>query len=586
MLSQNYRKSFLLAIKTIEESRENRESVSSTQGSVVLLDLSEDKGAARLWASNRFPGSEIKTLDKSDLRRGSKREILDRIRALKPDTFAFFTSDLDLQSVRSAMILFSALAGARRIVLEDHAGRHISRSRLSAVLIEGPRFALELAVGFGLIIPLSLVLTVLLRILLPFREMARASNKSEAGSQSRMALHIRATLVSSTAGGMASHIQGFASGAKVSGHRLIFLSVGKDLNEPSTYEDETRFLIKPSPAVSATRGLFELWNNLLFTFKTLLLIQRGRISVDKIDFIYQRYSRFNWTGVVLSLVTGLPLALEYNGSEVWISRRWNPISQLWLLKRFERLNHVSADKIFVVSEVERRNLVRAGIDAKKIVVNPNGVDADLFRPGRGGGRVRQSLGVEGKIVVGFIGTFGPWHGAPTLAEAATKTSKAAGCHFLFIGDGNQRNLAESIIESGGAAPRTTFTGRVPHAEAPDYLDACDILVSPHVESVDGTEFFGSPTKLFEYMAAARPIVASRLGQIADIIVDGENGLLVEPGDTNALARAIERLAKDEALRARLGEAARRTVIERYTWKHNAARVFDEMVGSRQQAVGS
>ena len=217
-----------------------------------------------------------------------------------------------------------------------------------------------------------------------------------------------------------------------------------------------------------------------------------------------------------------------------------------------------------------------GLMLEKIIVNPNGVDTDLFRPGRGGGRVRQSLGVEGKIVVGFIGTFGPWHGAPILAEAATKTSKAAGCHFLFIGDGNQRNLAESIIEGGGAASRTTFTGRIPHAEAPDYLDACDILVSPHVESVDGSEFFGSPTKLFEYMAAARPIVASRLGQIADIIVDGENGLLVEPGDSDALARAIERLARDEALRARLGEAARRTVIERYTWRHNAARVFDTM----------
>ena len=237
--------------------------------SVVLLDLSEDKGAARLWASNRFPGSEIKTIDKSDLRRGSKRETLDRIRALKPDTFAFFTSDLNLQSVRSAMILFSALAGARRIVLEDHAGRRISRSRLSAVLIEGPRFALELALGFGLIIPLSWLLTVLLRIMLPFREMARASKKSEAGSKSRMALHVRATLVSSTAGGMASHIQGFASGAKASGHQLTFLSVGNGSKESSTYEDETCFLIKPSPAVSATRGLFELWNNLLFTFNDL-----------------------------------------------------------------------------------------------------------------------------------------------------------------------------------------------------------------------------------------------------------------------------------------------------------------------------
>ncbi|HJQ70095.1 MAG TPA: glycosyltransferase family 4 protein [Blastocatellia bacterium] len=557
-------------------STEKRDSVSdtqhsalSTQHSVVLLDLSEDKSAAQLWASNRFPGSTIKTLDKADLRRGSKREVLARVRALKPDTVALFTSDINLQSVRSAMILFLAFAGARRIVLEDRAGRGLSRSRFSAVIIEGPRLALDLTLGFGLLIPLSWLLTVLLRMMLPFREIARASKRRAAESRSRVALHVRATLVSNTAGGMASHIQGFATGAKAAGHRLAFLTVGDCVSEPC-------FQIKPSTAASATRALFELWNNLSFTFKSLLLIEGGRIAADTIDFIYQRYSRFNWTGVALSLATGLPLALEYNGSEVWISRRWNAVSQLWLLKRFERLNQIAADRIFVVSEVERRNLIRAGVDAGKVIVNPNGVDADLFRPGRGGARVRHSLGLEGRIVVGFIGTFGPWHGAPILAEAAAKTDKAAGCHFLFIGDGNQRILTESIIEGGGAAARTTFTGRIPHAEAPDYLDACEILVSPHVESVDGSEFFGSPTKLFEYMASARPIVASRLGQIADIIVDGENGLLVEPGDSDAMARAIERLAKDEALRARLGEAARRTVIERYTWEHNAARVFDAM----------
>ncbi len=507
-----------------------------------------------------------------------KREALDRIRSLKPDTFALFTYDLNLQSAPSAMILFLALAGARRIILEDHAGRHISRSRFSAVMLEGPRFAFELALGYGLIIPLSWLLTALLRMMLAFRETARASKKRVAGPKSSRALHIRATLVSATAGGMTTHVKGFASGAAAAGHQLTFLSVGTGLNEPSTYENEAGFLIKPSPALSATRAIFEIWNNLFFTFNSLLLIERGRIAPDKIDFIYQRYSRFNWTGVVLSIVTGLPLALEYNGSEVWISRRWNSIGQLWLLKRFERLNQIAADKIFVVSEVERRNLVRVGVDAGKIIVNPNGVDTDLFRPGRGGDRIRQSLGIEGKIVVGFIGTFGPWHGAPILAEAVTKTSKAAGCHFLFIGDGNQRNLTELIIERGGAAAKVTFTGRKPHAEAPDYLDACDILASPHVESVDGSEFFGSPTKLFEYMAAARPIVASRLGQIADIITDGENGLLVEPGDSAALARAIERLAGDESLRTRLGAGARRTVIERYTWKHNADRVFDAMTG--------
>ena len=559
-----------------QDSREPAQAVRRTQHSVVLLDLSEDKDAARLWASNRFPGSEIKTLSKADLKRGSKREVLDRIRALKPDTFALFTFDLNLQSAPSAMILFLALAGARRIVFEDRAGRRLSRSRFGAVMVEGPRFAFELALGYGLIIPLSWLLTVLLRVMLAFRETARASKERAAGSKSHNALHIRATLVSSTAGGMASHIKGFASGARASGHRLTFISAGSSSDECSEHEGATCFLIKPSPAVSATRALFELWNNLMFTFNSLLLIGRGLVEPGKIDFIYQRYSRFNWTGVVLSIVTGLPLALEYNGSEVWISRRWNSVGQLWLLKRFERLNQVAADKIFVVSEVERRNLVRAGVDAGKIIVNPNGVDTDLFRPGRGGDRVRRALGVEGKIVAGFIGTFGPWHGAPVLAEAATMTSKAAGCHFLFIGDGNQRILTESIIERGGASARTTFTGRIPHAEAPDYLDACDILVSPHVESVDGSEFFGSPTKLFEYMAAARPIVASRLGQIADIITDGENGLLVEPGDANALALAIERLAADESLRERLGAGARRAVIERYTWKHNADRVFDAM----------
>ena len=96
-------------------------------------------------------------------------------------------------------------------------------------------------------------------------------------------------------------------------------------------------------------------------------------------------------------------------------------------------------------------------------------------------------------------------------------------------------------------------------------------------STDGSEFFGSPTKLFEYLAMGKGIVASRLGQVGEVIIDGENGLLVEPGDADGLARAIERLAVDGELRSRLGAAARKTAIERYTWRHNAARVFDAIL---------
>jgi len=293
-----------------------------------------------------------------------------------------------------------------------------------------------------------------------------------------------------------------------------------------------------------------------------------------VDFIYQRYSRFNFTGVMLSLVTGLPLALEFNGSEVWVSRHWDPIGQFRLLKRFEEINLRSADVIFVVSEIARRDLIAQGAD--RVVFNPNGVDTEKFQPGCGGSDVRRALGIEHEIVVGFVGTFGPWHGAPVLAEAAGLVTENVPCHFLFVGDGDERAAAERIIEAGPQRVRATFTGRISHHQVAAYLDACDILVSPHVESADGSSFFGSPTKLFEYMAMARPIVASRLGQIADVIQDRENGLLVDPGDVKALAQAIELLAADKSLGARLGAAARQTVAGRYTWQHNAARVFGHL----------
>ena len=105
-------------------------------------------------------------------------------------------------------------------------------------------------------------------------------------------------------------------------------------------------------------------------------------------------------------------------------------------------------------------------------------------------------------------------------------------------------------------------------------DACDFLLSPHVPLEDGSDFFGSPTKLFEYMAMGKAIVASRLGQIGEVLSDEETALLVEPGNVPQLAEAIVRMANSAELRQRLGAAARMAAIERHTWKRNAQRVID------------
>src|SRR6185503_3084025 len=155
------------------------------------------------------------------------------------------------------------------------------------------------------------------------------------------------------------------------------------------------------------------------------------------------------------------------------------------------------------------------------------------------------------------------HGVLVLAEAIAQLPEEANCHFLLIGEGSLKPNVEKIVRERGSASRVTFTGRLSHRQVPAYLDACDILVSPHVPMEDGSDFFGSPTKLFEYMAMAKPIVASRLGQIADVLENGRNGCLIEPGNVDELVAAILRLSSNESERERLGEQARQDAIANY-----------------------
>jgi glycosyltransferase involved in cell wall biosynthesis len=161
-----------------------------------------------------------------------------------------------------------------------------------------------------------------------------------------------------------------------------------------------------------------------------------------------------------------------------------------------------------------------------------------------------------------------------LAEAIAHIPLDARTRFLLIGDGRLRPETERIVREAGREKDVIFAGQVEHERVPALLDACDVLVSPHVPLADGSDFFGSPTKLFEYMAMGKGIVASRLGQIGDVLKHEETALLVEPGDVRALAEAIMRLANSRDLRERLGSAAREEAIARFTWRHNARRVLE------------
>tara|TARA_B100000809_G_scaffold263890_1_gene318267 strand:+ start:3606 stop:5117 length:1512 start_codon:yes stop_codon:yes gene_type:complete len=295
--------------------------------------------------------------------------------------------------------------------------------------------------------------------------------------------------------------------------------------------------------------------------------------------IYQRSSLGNFFGIYLRRKYNLPLILEFNGSELWVSKNWNDKKIFFfdLLNKIEELNLKFADKIIVVSEVLKSDLIGKGFKCDKILVNPNGVDTSIYRPNCGGVEVRKKLGLTNENVVGFIGTFGVWHGAIVMAKAIVDYCSKfpeANTKFLLIGEGNDLPEVKKIINNSNIQEKVIFTGRIDQSDGPAYLDACDLLLSPHIPNPDGSDFFGSPTKLFEYMAMEKPIIASRLNQIGDILEDGKTAVLIEPNDPYSLSKSINELILDKDLRAVLGKNARDEVVKNYSWDKHVERLLN------------
>ena len=533
------------------------------QKKVLLLTLDGNEARARVLLAERFPGASITTVPRSEIESRGVLKSLTAFRNIRPDLFVLSMENLSYQRGQNLLSLFGALSGAREVLAIDAQGGTRIESG-GSLLTKGPMRLLRES---------SLSGQAMVRSYRQLRILEKAVNSARkfqvTGKSSgplRMAF-LRATPGPGTqAGGASSHINGFINAAVKSGVDVHLFS-----NDYIAGFDNPRVpvTIIPLQSTGITRSAFDLYNNLFFTDGV-----EAEVGKLKPDLIYQRYGRFTWAGVAAALKFERPLFLEYNGSEVWVGKYWDSAGMFPLLERFERLNLQAASRIFVVSEVERQNLLRTGVPDHKIVFNPNGVDAEQFRPNIGGDGVRENFGIgKDVIVAGFVGSFGPWHGVLELARAITQIPVGVRLRFLLIGAGKLREETETIISEAGLSDRVIFTGGLAHEKVPAYLDACDILVSPHVPLEDGSDFFGSPTKLFEYMAMAKGIVASRLGQIGDVLQHEKNALLVEPKNIEELCNALIRLAGSTELRTRLGQQARRDVEDKYTWNHNAQRVI-------------
>lgn len=322
-------------------------------------------------------------------------------------------------------------------------------------------------------------------------------------------------------------------------------------------------------------------NRLIFNIR---LYQAGSsiIREEKPDIIHEREMFFNFTGLLLAKKIKIPYVLEVNAPLSYeVGRHCSYIYQE-IGKIIERKLFTGADRIIVVSNILKKYLLNQGVDEEKIKVIQNGVDEKLFNPTISGESVRKKYHLENEEVIGFAGSlYQEWQGIGDLLKAAKIIcSIKPSIRFLIVGNTEGQ---EEIFKS--APDNVIFTGSVDHSEVPRYLAAADVLVAPYKLEKDlkHTSFYNSPVKLFEYMAMGKPIIASHIGQIAEILEHEKTGLLTEPGNPKNLAENILILTEDEQLKKKLGRYARNEAEKKYTWEQNARRImaiYEEVLENR------
>lgn len=395
-------------------------------------------------------------------------------------------------------------------------------------------------------------------------------------------------------GGASTHFLGIARAAHRAGKKVSAIS--SEFMPAEDNDPNLEFKRLPSPQVYITpRELNHFSGHFDFT-KPL-----KELYPDFSGVIYQRLSAGSFVGVELSRYYGVPLVVEYNGSERWLSDNWGtPYTFMHAVEEIESLMLKHAHMVVAISEVLKKQLILQGVEEKRIVVVKNGYDPTQVLSRDESGSVRRSmrdqLGLtHDAMVFCFVGTFGPWHGAEDLAKAieiffarADQKTTRARAHFLFVGDGVKRSEVQDIVHRHIEAGSVTMVGNVQPRLVSSYLAASDVCLVPTMANKDGSEFFGSPTKLFEYISSEKPVIATNVGQTMEVLegavdvddfasqADPENsmqcGIIVPSGNPHKLADAFECALNAPDWCKAAGQNAALRAQKKYSWDHSFAEI--------------
>ncbi|HXY94515.1 MAG TPA: glycosyltransferase [Acidimicrobiia bacterium] len=283
------------------------------------------------------------------------------------------------------------------------------------------------------------------------------------------------------------------------------------------------------------------------------------------DVILETEVVFATAGARASRRTSVPLVLD-DVSPAWESATHYGLALTAPARRARCASLGQAQLVVAVNELVRGDLLEEGVVPDKLVVVENGVDDAFFSASAHRCEQRRALGIgDRELVIGFVGSFQPFHGVDLLVRAFAARGAAPGARLLLVGAGDGLSATRALVDELGLTEQTVFAGRVPHRDVAPILGAIDVAVLPE------TSGYTNPMKLYEYLAAARAIVAPRRPGVSAILTDERDALLFEPGDADALASALGRLAGDPGLRSALGRNAVARA-EGQTWHDRADRL--------------
>jgi len=267
--------------------------------------------------------------------------------------------------------------------------------------------------------------------------------------------------------------------------------------------------------------------------------------------------------MTLKKFLGIPYVVYCHGEEIpqLDNYRFQP--------RVRNKIYFNADAVIAASEFTRQNLLRLGVENKRIFKITPGVDSRRFEPTSSNSELKKQYGLEGKVVLLTVARLISRKGHRAVLQAFSKIAREVPqAHYLIAGTGPEEKALRQLTDDLGLSQRVTFAGYVPTAELSGLYNMCDIMIMPNRED-SGGEVEGFGIVFLEASAAGKPVIGGRTGGAIEAIAEGKTGFLVDPDNTDELAEVMHRLILDRVLREKLGVAGRQRAESEFSWRTRA-----------------